>query len=67
MRGVGLRRGSLDSLRRTLGGVWAALEMTRDGGLVGGDVYLPAGEGEGGFETRPYDGEIRWPPLIAHG
>ena len=45
MRGVGLRRGSLDFS--------AALEMTRDGGLVGGDVYLPAGEGEGGVETRP--------------
>ena len=46
MRGVGLRRGSLDFS--------AALEMTRDGGLVGGDVYLPAGGREGGVESRLY-------------
>ena len=32
-------------------------------------AFVPAlaGEGEGGFETHPYDGEMRWPPLIAHG
>ena len=50
MRGVGLRRDALDFS--------AALEMTRDGGLVGGDVYLPADGEEGGVETRPlYFGE----------